>query len=169
MEAQDITTRFFQSHVSMPDGTFAIPLTQIEFIYGRNGMIDASGAHAVPHALASPDTLVMDEATFKATTDALTNKVITDFFINRKLCKTSNNLPGLAARCLRPSLAPLHLPLRPTLPPTSWRMHLDGHEEARSDFSPPSPARPAERSFRFAPSRTHHRASLHGPRPLSLS
>ena len=81
MEAHDITSRFFQSHVSMPDGTFAIPLTQIEFTYGRNGMMDTSGALAIPHELASPDTLVMDEAIFKATTDALTNKVITEFFI----------------------------------------------------------------------------------------
>ena len=89
MEAHDTTSRFFQSHVSMPDGTFAIPLTQFGCTYGRNGMMDTSGAHAVPHALASPDTLVMDKATFKATTDALTNNVITDFFINRKLCKTS--------------------------------------------------------------------------------
>ena len=51
--------------------------------------MDTSGNNPIPHALASPDTLVMDEVTFKSTSDALTNKVITDFFINRKLSKTS--------------------------------------------------------------------------------
>ena len=73
----------------MPDGTFASPLTQIEFTYGRSKMMDTSGINPIPHALASPDTLVMDELTFKSINDALTNKVITDFFINRKLNKTS--------------------------------------------------------------------------------
>ena len=51
----------------MPDGSLAQPLTQIEFSYGRDAMLDTSGAIAVPHALASPDTLVLDEANFKAT------------------------------------------------------------------------------------------------------
>jgi len=73
----------------MPDGTFASPLTQIEFTYGRSRMMDTSGINPIPHALASPDTLVMDELTFKSINDALTHKVITDFFINRKLSKTS--------------------------------------------------------------------------------
>ena len=88
MEAQDITSRYFPSHVSMPDGNLAIPLTQIEFTYGRNDMMDT--ANAVPHALASPDTLIMEETTLQATNNALTNKSITDFFINRKLHKGSN-------------------------------------------------------------------------------
>ena len=87
----------------MPDGTFAIPLTQIEFTYGRNAMMNTSGANAVPHALASPDTLIMEQATLKATNDALTNKSITDFFINRKLHKGSNwsQIPMLMMSKLR--------------------------------------------------------------------
>ena len=87
MEAQDITSRYFPSHVSMPDGNLAIPLTQIEFTYGRNLMMDT--VNAIPHALASPDTLIMEEATFQSTMNSLTTKSMTDFFINRKLCKTS--------------------------------------------------------------------------------
>ena len=89
METQDTTSRYFQSHVSMPDGTFASPLTQIEFTYGRSTMMDNSGNNPIPHALASPDTLVMDELIFKSTSEALTIKVITDFFRNLKLNKTS--------------------------------------------------------------------------------
>jgi hypothetical protein len=68
MEAPDITSRFFQSHVLMPDNTFAIPLTSIEFTHGREDLQDTtSGAIAIPHPLASPDTIIMEEATFKAT------------------------------------------------------------------------------------------------------
>jgi hypothetical protein len=52
-------------------------------------MMDYSGINPIPHALASPDTLVMDELIFKSTSEALTNKVITDFFRNLKLNKTS--------------------------------------------------------------------------------
>ena len=89
MQAPDITSRFFQSHVSMPDGTFAIPLTPIEFSYGRETMQDTSGAGPVPHALASPDSLVMEEATFKATIDALSSKPTMDFFNSRKLTQNS--------------------------------------------------------------------------------
>ena len=89
MEAQDITTRFFQSYVSMPDGSLAQPLTQIDFSYGRDALLDTSGGAAIPHACAKRNSDVMDESTLKATIDALTNKVITDFFINRKLCTTS--------------------------------------------------------------------------------
>ena len=73
----------------MPDGTFAAPLSQIEFTYGRSQMMDTSGFNPIPHALASPNTLVMDELTFKSINDALTHKGITDFFSNRKLSKTS--------------------------------------------------------------------------------
>ncbi len=73
----------------MPDGSLAQPLTQIEFSYGRDAMLDTSGAIAVPHALASPDTLVMEEATFKATIDALTSKPTMDFFNSRKLNQNS--------------------------------------------------------------------------------
>ena len=89
MESPDITRRFFQSHVSMPDGSFAQPLTQIDFSYGRDGMLDTSGNIAVPHAFASPDKIVMDEVTFKATIDALTNKPTIDFFNSRKLNQNS--------------------------------------------------------------------------------
>ena len=89
VDIQDTTSRYFQSHVSMPDGTFSSPLTQIEFTFGRNTMMDHSGINPIPHALASPDTLVMDEQTFKSTSEALTNKGIIDFFGNRKLSKTS--------------------------------------------------------------------------------
>ena len=73
----------------MPDGSLALPLTQIEFTYGRANMMDNSGVAQVAHALARPDSEIIDEATFKTTIDALTNKVTTDFFINRKLSKTS--------------------------------------------------------------------------------
>ena len=89
METQNITSRYFQSFVTMPDGSLALPLTQIEFSCGRTNMMDNSGDAPIAHALASPDTLIMDEATFKTTINALTNKVTTDFFIHRKLCKTS--------------------------------------------------------------------------------
>jgi len=88
MEAQDVASRYFPSHVCMPDGNVAISLTQIDFTYGRNDMMDT--ANAVSHALASPDTLIMEETTLQATNYALTNKSITDFFINRKLHKGSN-------------------------------------------------------------------------------
>ena len=47
MEAPDTTSRFFPSHVLMPDGSFAQPLIQIEFFYGRDGMMDTSGANAI--------------------------------------------------------------------------------------------------------------------------
>jgi len=73
----------------MPDGSLALPLTPIEFSHGRTNMMDHSGAAPIAHALASPDTLAMEEATFKSTIDALTNKSMTDFFINRKISKTS--------------------------------------------------------------------------------
>ena len=86
---QDTTSRYFQSHVSMPDGTFSSPLTQIEFTFGRSTMMDNSAINPTPHPLASPDTLIMDELTFKSTSEALTNKGITDFFKYRKLSKAS--------------------------------------------------------------------------------
>ena len=89
MEASDITSRFFQSHVSMSDNTLAIPLTPIEFTYGRSDLLDTSGANAVLHPFASPDTTVMDEAIFKATIDALTSKPTIDFFNSRKLTQNS--------------------------------------------------------------------------------
>jgi len=73
METQDITSRYFQSFVTMPDGSLALPLTQIEFTYGRANMMDNSGVAQVAHALARPDSEIMDEATFKTTIDALTN------------------------------------------------------------------------------------------------
>ena len=76
----------------MPDGTLASPLTQIDFTYGRSTIMDTSGNIPIPHALASPDTLVMDEVTFKSTNDALTNKVITDFFIIENLARPANGL-----------------------------------------------------------------------------
>ena len=69
----------------MPDGSLAQPLTQIEFSYGRDTMIDNSGVHIIAHASARHDTVVMDEPTFKATIDALTCKATTDLFINRKV------------------------------------------------------------------------------------
>ena len=89
MEAPDTTSRFFPSHVLMPDGYFAQPLIQIEFSYGRDGMMDTLGANAVPHLFASPDTIVMDEAICKATIDALTSKTTIDFFSGRKLTQNS--------------------------------------------------------------------------------
>ena len=42
----------------MPDGSLALPLTQIEFSHGRTNMMDNSGVAPVAHALASPDTLI---------------------------------------------------------------------------------------------------------------
>jgi len=89
MEAPDIRSRFFQSHVLMPDNTFAIPLTPIEFSHGREDLQDTSGAIAIPHPLASPDTIIMDEPVFKATIDALTSKTTVDFFNSRKLTQNS--------------------------------------------------------------------------------
>jgi len=89
MEAPDTTSRFFPGHVLMPDGSFAQPLIQIEFSYGRDGMMDTLGANAVPRLFASPDTIVMDEAICKATIDALTSKTTIDFFSGRKLTQNS--------------------------------------------------------------------------------
>ena len=89
MEAPDTTSRFFQSHVLMPDNTFAIPLTPIEFTYGREDLQDTSGAVAIPHPLASPDTIIMDEPVFMATIGALTSKTTIDFFNSRKLTQNS--------------------------------------------------------------------------------
>ena len=89
MESPDITSRFFQSCVLMLDNTFAIPFTPIEFSYGRDNLQDKSGVNAIPHAFASPDTMVMDEATFKATIDVLNSKTTVDFFNSRKLNQNS--------------------------------------------------------------------------------
>ena len=84
----------------MPDGSFAQPLTQIDFVsYGRDGMLDTSGNIAVPHAFASPDTKVMDEATFKATIGALTSKPTIDFFNSRKLNQNSKIANGPKRQC----------------------------------------------------------------------
>ena len=51
--------------------------------------MDNSAINPTPHPLASTDTLIMDELTFKSTSEALTNKGITDFFKYRKLSKAS--------------------------------------------------------------------------------
>ena len=101
MDAPDITSRFFQSHVLMPDSTFSIPLTPIEFTYGRDNLQDTPGGFAVPHPLASPDTIVMDEAMFKATIDALTSKTTTDFFNARKLNQNSKRMKSRKTQILK--------------------------------------------------------------------
>jgi hypothetical protein len=48
-----------------------------------------SGAIAIPHPLATPDTIVMEETLFMATISALTSKPTIDFFNSRKLTQNS--------------------------------------------------------------------------------
>ena len=40
----------------MLDGPLALPLTQIEFSFGRDAMMDNLGAAVVSHACAKPNT-----------------------------------------------------------------------------------------------------------------
>ena len=58
----DTISRFFKAHATNPDGTTQQPLTRIKFTFGRDALLDHSGAVAVPHPLAQPSSKLLEPA-----------------------------------------------------------------------------------------------------------
>ena len=86
----DTFSRFFKAYATNEDGTIQQPPTRIKFTFGRDALIDHSGAAPIPHPLAQASSKILDYHLFRNIMDYLTNRTTVDWFTNLKLNLNSN-------------------------------------------------------------------------------
>ena len=86
----DTISRFFKAYATNEDGTIQQPPTRIKFTFGRDALLDHTGAAAVPHPLAQASSKILDYHLYRNIMDYLTNRTTVDWFTNLKLNLNSN-------------------------------------------------------------------------------